>query len=121
MSDELRLPCKESGSPDDWFIARDGKQYPDEEFIHIGDVEIPDWDSIPAEQIDEIVEDLEKAAKQKALIRRRKARDACHQECLFRTRCLDLAITLDVAHGTWGGYYEEEIRVLQSEIKRRRL
>lgn len=129
MSDALRLPCKESGDPDDWFIGRDGKQYPDQEFVHIEDVAVhihdamPDRDpeSVTVDEVDEIMEHLERDAKREALIRRRKARDKCHNECLFRTRCLDLAITTGAAYGTWGGYYEEEVRVLQAEIRRRKL
>lgn len=123
---DLRLPCRE-GNPDDWFLSKDGKQYADE-------------DLLPPEALEEIqsradslglegterVEAIERAtsraetdAKTAALQRRRHAKEACFESCLFRTRCLDRALHLGLPHGTWGGYYEEEIRELRRKIAAR--
>lgn len=87
-------PCaSQENDPDDWFIGKDGRQYPDEE--------------------------LEPEAEKAALVRRRHAKDACFVDCLVRTRCLQLALDRPEPHGTWGGYYEEELRVIRTEIARR--
>lgn len=122
MSD-LRLPCRE-GNPDDWFIGRDGKQYGDEDLLseeEVGDIfaEIREaGHGDYAEQVDRAVARAEADAKREALGRRRRAKEACH-DCLFRTRCLQLAIDEGHEHGTWGGYYEEELRAIRREIEQR--
>ena len=125
MTDELRLPCRESGRPDDWYIGRDGKQYTDDEFVtedqvvaYLDDVDPDGTRSVEA--LDATARKLEAEAKKAALVRRRKAREACHTSCLFRTRCLGEALDRGEEYGTWGGYYEEEIRELRREIARRR-
>jgi hypothetical protein len=83
-------PCADpANDPDDWFIERDGRQYPDESL------------------------DLDE--QKAALVRRRHARDKCHVECYFRTQCLTIALTKpEPPHGTWGGYYPEELRQVRS-------
>lgn len=127
MSDELRLPCRESGTPDDWFIGKDGKQYPSDEFLTD---EIRDIVNIAADRlelsgearvtfIDKALDRAEVDAKTEALRRRRHAKEACF-DCALRTRCLDIALNGDEQHGTWGGYHEEEIRAIKSEITRRK-
>lgn len=89
-----QTPCQNpDNDPNDWFIGRDGKQYPDDPF----DTE----------------EQSEAAAKREALIRRRRARAACY-ECYFRMQCLDIALEDHESHGTWGGYYEEELRQIRN-------
>ena len=63
---------------------------------------------------------LEADAKRAALIRRRKARDACHFECPVRLRCLALGMQEEnIDYGTWGGYYAEERQQIQALIKER--
>jgi hypothetical protein len=121
---DLRLPCKE-GDSDDWFIDRHGKQYADDELVspdeiaaHLAERD-PDGE-LSAEDRDRLVDGLESAARSRALQRRRQARQACHTDCLIRTQCLGLAIEDEMQHGTWGGYYEEEIRQIRLEITRRR-
>lgn len=124
-------PCKRPDrDPDDWFIGRDGKQYPDD-------------DLVPAEQVAEIrsavvrlmgesgeqfrdrqdaaVGAFERDARRAALARRRHAKEACHEVCIMRLNCLDTALSnpKQAAFGTWGGYYEEELRELRIGIKRR--
>lgn len=126
MSEELRLPCRESDTPDDWFIDRTGKQYPSDPLITHDqaiaylDEAYPDWHDMPVEEVDRIIDRLEADVKTEALARRRNARAACHTDCLFRTRCLDMALREGHRHGTWGGYYEEEIREIRREIERRK-
>lgn len=125
MSD-LRLPCRE-GDHDDWFISRDGKQYPSDDLLDDDDRLLILEEANRLELTGEArVEFIEKAtdraesdAKRAALRRRRHAKEDCGG-CLFRTRCLAMAIEGDFQHGTWGGYYEEEIREIRREITRRK-
>lgn len=125
MSD-IRLPCRE-GDPDDWFLAKDGKQYPSDDLLTDDDrLEILEQaneqgltDEARVEFIEKAQDRAEADAKRAALQRRRHAKEACH-DCLFRTRCLQMAIEGDFQHGTWGGYFEEEIREIRREIARRK-
>lgn len=124
---ELRLPCAE-GDRDDWFISRDGKQYPDEDLLTDEDrrsiLERADRQGLEGDErvtfIEKAQDRAERDARTKALQRRRHAREACHTDCLFRTRCLDRALSEGQSHGTWGGYYEEEIREIRKGIERRK-
>lgn len=125
---QLRLPCAESDTPEDWFISRDGRQYTDDEYLTDQQMEaiailvVRRWGTGPGlyrRIVDAIVEG-EEQAKDAALVRRRHAKDACFVECLFRERCLDRALTEGHEHGTWGGYYEEELRILRKKIARRK-
>lgn len=86
----LPTPCH-LGESDDWFIERDGRQYPDDPPLAADD-------------------------KRTALIRRRQARQACRTDCEFRRQCLAAALDERPTHGTWGGYYSEELRALYREI-----
>lgn len=89
MSDYV-TPCSSpENNPDDWFIERDGRQYPDESL------------------------DLDE--QREALVRRRHARDKCHVDCYLRVQCLTIALSKpEPTHGTWGGYYPEELRQIRS-------
>lgn len=120
-------PCASSeNDPDDWFIEKDGKQYPEDDLITealrteireavVATVGIDDPDLF--ERIDDAIELAEAEALKAALTRRRHAKDACHVDCLLRTQCLQIALTdPEPTHGTWGGYYREELR----EIRRLR-
>lgn len=118
------IPCKDpENDPDDWFIGINGKQYSDDEFVteeqvvaHLDEVDphgtrsteiiLATWDRLEVEE------------KKAALQRRRRARDACFS-CDLRTHCLDIAIQQQIPHGTWGGYFEEQIRELRREMNRR--
>lgn len=125
MSD-LRLPCAE-GNGDDWFVSRDGRQYPSDDLLTdiVRDAIAAEADrqGLDGEErvafIEKTTDMAEGDARRDALRRRRHARDACHTDCLFRTRCLDMVLEGDFQHGTWGGYYEEEIRELRRELRRR--
>lgn len=118
-------PCQRpENNPDDWFISRDGKQYADEDLITEDDVaahlaEVDPNGTATVEEVDKIWDRLEANAKREALRDRRHAKEAC-RECYFRTDCLGKAIEEGHGHGTWGGYYEEELRSLRSEIDRRK-
>lgn len=128
MTLNLRLPCQESETPEDWFISRDGRQYSDDEYLTDEQMEQVALSVVRRVGtgpglFDRIVAELERAeeaAKAEALTRRRHAKDACYTECLFRERCLDKALTEGHEHGTWGGYYEEELRVIRKRIARRK-
>lgn len=132
MTDEIRLPCREEGEPDDWFIRHDGRQYAGDEYLtqeerdRISDEVMAvaaEDDILTVEEArdaaDRAIDRAEEAAKTALLRRRRRARQACY-DCLLRTRCLDLAIKGDERHGTWGGYYEEEIKQIRDLIEERR-
>ena len=81
----MTLPC--TTSPDDWFIEKDGRQYPDDP--------------------------KEPEAIKAALRRRRHAKDACYFDCPARLLCLELGMQPDnLAWGTMGGYYPEERRAI---------
>ena len=127
MSDQLRLPCRESDTPDDWFIGRDGKQFPSDDLLTaeavtaaLETVTLTLADEGYVEAVDKALARAEADAKTEALGRRRRAKEGC-LDCAFRTRCLQIAIDGDEQHGTWGGYYEEEIREIRSRIHERRL
>jgi len=123
-----QTPCSDpQNDPSDWFISRDGKQYPDDELLDqdavdaaLASVELTAVDDGFVEAVDRSLEQAEERAKRDALKRRRKAKESCHNECYFRLQCLDIAIRTEQTHGTWGGYTEEELRELRREIARRR-
>lgn len=120
-----QMPCRQpENDPDDWFISKDGKQYADDPLItedevmaHLAQVDPDGTRSL--EEIERVWDRLEGDAKRKALQRRRHAREKCHQ-CPVRTHCLGLALESEMTHGTWGGYYEEELREIRKEIARRK-
>lgn len=126
MSD---TPCSASGiDPDDWFIGRDGKQYPDDEFLTEAERRGISRSVLPIggetaeahqERVDRALRAAEADRRRAALQRRRKAREACYS-CPLRGECLDQALREEQNHGTWGGYYEEELREIRREISRRK-
>lgn len=119
MTSDYTPPCHES--PEDWFLARDGRQYPDDELVStdeqydIAEEMLLADPEVTQEAYELRLETLEADRKAAALVRRRHAKDACFT-CYFRLQCLTLAIDGVERHGTWGGYYEEELR----EIRRLR-
>lgn len=121
-----QTPCSSpENDPDDWFISKDGRQYPDEPLVSIQDA-VDHLDEIDPNGtryealIVRVREDLEEKATKAALVRRRHAKDACFVDCLVRAKCLSVALETRPAAGTWGGYHEEELREIQSEISRRK-
>lgn len=122
-----QTPCAASETPDDWFIGRDGKQYPDDDLLTDDDrlaiLESANEQGLTGDAriafIEKAQDRAEGDAKRAALQSRRHAKQACH-ECYLRTQCLDLALKDDAMHGTWGGYFEEELREIRREIARRR-
>ena len=127
-----QTPCSKGDiDPNDWFIGRDGKQYSDEplEGFSPDDVAkawLAEEETLGRELTDEeeqrISARLFGDALKAMLQRRRHAREACYS-CYFRTDCLDKALATELTpatHGTWGGYYEEELRELRREISRRK-
>lgn len=102
-------PCaRPENDPSDWFIERDGKQYPDDElvteaeyraFVVSAEILGEEPPSRQAAEADVLAE---------RLVRRRHAKDKCFVECIFRMHCLSKGEDED--HGTWGGYYSEERR-----------
>lgn len=112
---DYRTPCTEN--PDDWFISPDGRQYNDDDLLDDDDriailEEANDLGLEGDERITfiETTQDvLEEAAKKASLIRRRKAKDACYT-CALRLQCLTRALDNREYHGTWGGYFEGELR-----------
>lgn len=106
-------PCQDpANDPEDWFLEKDGKQYRDDPLLTEDEVQeiYAKLDGASAGVVDEAIHDAEAEAKRQALIRRRQARDKCHTECYLRTQCLGLALEdSTIEHGTWGGYYADEI------------
>lgn len=113
-------PCSTSESPDDWFITSTGKQYVDDELVPQSLVDLAREEAVESERDPDVAESrLRTDAKVAALARRRHAKEAC-RECPMRLACLQHAISQGESQGTWGGYYEEEISTLRTEIERRR-
>lgn len=123
----IQTPCSVSDSPDDWFINREGKQYPDETFLTEDEVrrisltvlaisgETPERHE---QRVNRAVNGVRNERRRKALGSRRRAKEAC-LGCEIRTACLDQAITDGHDHGTWGGLFEEERRELARRRKNR--
>lgn len=111
----VETPCETS--PEDWFIESNGLQYRDDEILSEAEVRgltrsvIPlagETDEDHAERVTKTLRTAERERIRQALIRRRKAREACY-ECPLRLRCLGLGVMPDnLEYGTWGGYYAEE-------------
>lgn len=124
MTDQT--PCRDpQNDPEDWFIDKDGKQYPDDDFVTTQQVNdaadaIPGFDKDDLDQWETLVETLEEDAKKTALRKRRHARDKCYTECYFRTHCAQAALDTRPEHGTWGGYYREELKVLYKDLDARK-
>jgi hypothetical protein len=125
-----QTPCSNpENDPDDWFIGRDGKQYADEDFLSEAEERglarsvLPIAGESPEEHEERVNTAIRVATaerRRKALAARRHAREKCHTECYFRAQCLEQALDQDQQHGTWGGYYEEELREIRREIARRK-
>ena len=120
MSDYVP-PCRsKANDPEDWFIGRDGKQYPDDVVLTLEEAEVltagrgldPDDASAVAEVFEEVHAERIKAQLRK----RRHAKDRCFTECKMRLECLGLALRIEegplpanlIEYGTFGGYFEEE-------------
>lgn len=125
-----QTPCSSpENDSNDWFISRDGKQYPDDDFLTDAEVagltkSVLRIDGETAEdhrdRVDAALAVASAERRRSALISRRQAKDKCHTDCYFRTQCLDRALVEHQDHGTWGGYFEEELREIRKEISRRK-
>lgn len=121
-----QTPCnRPENDPDDWFISRDGRQYAYDDLLNeeekqsiIEKIKLGDEDAA-VEVYDRALDRAEADAKTAALQKRRHAKEACYG-CYLRMQCLDLALDRDEQHGTWGGYYEEELREIRRKIARRK-
>jgi hypothetical protein len=119
------VPCADrTNDPQDWFIRSDGRQYSDDEFLDREERRLVMLAVLPreAEAPADLAERQEAAVraavsnrKRAALTSRRQAREACF-ECPIRLACLDQALMQNQQHGTWGGYFEEQL----AEIRRTR-
>ncbi len=122
-------PCADrTNDAQDWFIRPDGKQYSDDSFLTEGERHGVARSVIPisGETYDEHearVESALRAAnanrKRASLARRRKAKDLCF-ECPIRETCLTQALENNETHGTWAGFFEEELAEIRREQARRR-
>ncbi len=124
-----QTPCSDpKNDPNDWFIARDGRQYTDvavlthAELQKVADGALHKLGDDHPDLFDLMEEAMDNATGDRVaenLVARRHAKDACFTECYFRNQCLEQALDEGHAFGTWGGYYEEEIREIRREIARR--
>jgi hypothetical protein len=123
-----QTPCS-SNNPDDWYISRDGKQFPDDDFLTETEVQgiirsvlriEGETDEEHLARSDAALSNAAAERRRLALIRRRQARALCHTDCNLRTACLGRALEKNEDHGTWGGYFEEELREIRREIARRK-
>lgn len=122
------VPCGDpKNDSDDWFIRDDGKQYNDDTFLTEAEVAglTKSVLRIEGETSDEHEARVGRAIraatadrKRAQLRKRRHAREECFG-CYFRTNCLDLALKNGERHGTWGGYFEEDLKRLRGSIDRR--
>lgn len=129
MTDEQRPTCSAGDiDPQDWFIRSDGKQYSDDEFLTEAERRGIARSVLPivgetSEEHEARVSSAINAAignrRRAALVRRRKAKEACWS-CPLRQQCLEMALERNEVHGTWGGFYEEELREIRQEQARRR-
>lgn len=123
------VPCEsKDNDPEDWFIRADGKQYSDDPMPGYNNAEVLQAWVVEESRLGRLLTPEEEVkvdnrvfadAKRAQLARRRHAREECFG-CYFRTNCLDLAVKNNESHGTWGGYFEEDLVKLQSEIQARR-
>lgn len=115
MSDDVEKVCQAGDiDPDDWFIEKDGRQYPD-------DVLVPDeeLEKVAFEARHLYVEGKEDLIIRENLRRRRRAKEACYQ-CPFRLECLKISLETRPEYGTFGGYYPEERRKILRLMDARR-
>lgn len=127
MNDEIQTPCK-TGDPEHWFISRNGRQYGDDALLPPEALaivrEAADDEGIDTAHADRLYEEtvamLETAELKARAMLRRHAKDACFTQCPVRLWCLDKAMREGHEHGTWGGYYEEELDKMRAELNRRR-
>ena len=118
-------PCETS--PDDWFIRDDGRQYVDDDLLSDQEVQAIKLSVAPLEdetpeghlrRVDRAITAAEADRRRQALTRRRHAKEACWT-CPLRLQCVDLALGNDEMHGTWGGYYQEELQEIRRATRAR--
>lgn len=116
----MTLPC--SPDPAAWFLEKDGRQYRDEPVVSQLELEVVMLAAEADEaDPDEAVKDAVDEKIRTNLIARRKAREACF-DCKLRLECLDTRLTkFPGSDGIWGGYFPEDLKVLDDELKKRAL
>ena len=124
-----QTPCSDrTNDPNDWFIRPGGKQYLDEDFLSeteragVARSVLPIGGETRDEHEGRVQSALEAARsnrRRQALARRRAAKSLCGG-CPIKVECLRGAIERREIHGTWGGMLEEEVKILQDELKKRR-
>lgn len=122
-------PCaRPENDPQDWFIRADGKQYTDDEFLTedersgVARSVLPIGGETAEEHEDRVKRALTAAnnnRKRAALARRRTAKSLCG-ECPIKESCFAQALDQGQQHGTWGGFFEEELAEIRKEQARRR-
>lgn len=115
----MTVPCADpANNPDDWFIEKDGRQYPDDVLVTYDEVvayvDTCEKTGTPMD-FSAGVEILDGLAVRESLVRRRHAKDKCHTECYFRLACLSQALDGPggIEYGTRGGYYPEELKKIE--------
>lgn len=125
-------PCASpENDPQDWFIDKAGKQYVDDVFVSDDEMfEILEEADRRYLEGDERVDFIGRTKRQVAgdnkraqLGKRRRAREKCRTECYLREQCLEIALSTSTpaTHGTWGGYFEEELTDIRRKQRKRGL
>jgi WhiB family redox-sensing transcriptional regulator len=118
-------PCTEpDANADDWFVDRNGRQYPDEPFLtadehsRIAKSVLRREGEGPEEhdrRVRRAINAAESDRKRRALQRRRHAKESC-LGCPIRRACLQRVLDEGHLWGTWGGLYEEEIADVRTRL-----
>lgn len=120
MTQQKKTPCQQ-GDPEDWFIDRRGLRDDDEALVTFEEAEYETRAAErPESEVADVFEEMHAERAKARLATRRHAKDACFTECSVRTQCLATALEIRPSHGTWGGYYEEELGKLYRALDARR-
>lgn len=124
-----QTPCADrSNDPNDWFIRSDGKQYSSDDFLteaEQGSIArsvlrlASDTPELHKARVDAAISAARGARKRVALAARQAAKSKCYS-CPVRIECMSKALDNGEMHGTWGGYFEEEIAEIRNAQSHRR-
>ena len=122
-------PCADpANDPQAWFISSNGRQYSFDDLLEPREVASISTSvlRISRETAEEHAARVEAALsaargnrKRAALAKRQAAKSKCY-DCPIRVACLTQALDHVERHGTWGGYFEEELEAVRTEQARRR-
>lgn len=122
-------PCADrKNDPQDWFIRPDGKQYAFDDLLTEDErrritLSVLRKEGESADEHEGRCRLARNAArnnrKRVMLARRRRATGLCWSECPMRSECFDKQMVDRHAHGTWGGYTEEQWAEIRREEQRR--